>query len=394
MDRRVGVRAVRSRGEAADSGWGVQAGTRLSWLPLALVGVLLSACGDPFAAQPGKGTGAASAGVPNACPYFPPDAIFNTRIDQLPVHPRSGEWVADIGPRRPFHADWGTQEDPASRAYYGIPVNVVGGAATATTWPRVNIHGAPEESDCATVSAGTVQVQQDCSGARGSQARFPFPAPSATLFEGGVCPANADCGDRHVLVVEQGSCRLWEAYQGYANAEGSLWRATSVATWDLRSNGMRPATWTSTDAAGLPIAPLLARAAEASSGEIKHGLRVTFRNAVMSRRGFDWPATHAAGSGGGIPFGAILRLKASFQIPSNWGPQARAVAVAMQRHGLYVADNGSDLFVQGEPSAQWDEAIFGQLRGIRVADFEFVDTSPIRARAGFSPRSYAVPPAP
>jgi hypothetical protein len=358
---------------------------------LAVVGALLSACGDPSAAQPG----ASSAGAaPNACAYFPPDAIFNTRIDQLPVHARSSDWITDIGPRRPFHADWGTQEDPGGRAYYGIPVNVVHAKLRPTAWPRVNIHGAPEESDCATVAAGTVSVHQGCTGALPGQARFPFPAPSATLFEGGVCPANADCGDRHVLVVEQGSCRLWEAYQGYANADGSLWQASSVATWDLHSNAMRPAKWTSTDAAGLPIAPLLARAAEASGGEIRHGLRVTFRNAVMSRRGYDWPATHAAGSGGSIPFGAILRLKAGYPIPAHWGAQAKAVAVAMQRYGLYVADNGSDLYVQGEPSAQWDDAIFKQLKGIQMSDFEFVDTGPIRARQGFSAQSYAVPSAP
>lgn len=356
--------------------------------------LVLSACGDPLAGPPGGAPGAARNSEHNACALFPADAIFNTRIDQLPVHASSAAWIADIGPRRPFHADWGTQEDPGARAYYGIPTNVVKAAAQPGDWPRVNIHGVPDESDCATVSGGQVTVHQGCAGPQASQARFPFPAPSATLFEGGVCPANADCGDRHVLVVEQSRCQLWEAYQGYTNADGSLWQASSVASWDLRSNAMRPPKWTSTDAAGLPVAPLLARVAEADSGEIRHGLRVTLRNDVMSRRGYVWPATHAAGRGGAIPFGAILRLKAGYRIPANWGAQARAIAVAMQRYGLYVADNGSDLYVQGEPSAKWDAAIFEQLDDIRASDFEFVDTAPIQARKGFSAQSYAVPPAP
>jgi hypothetical protein len=369
---------------------------RPTWAVVVMVCASLSGCGDPSAAQQGV-AGGVRPGARNTCAYFPADAIFNTRIDGLPVHASSATWVAAInnGGDKRLHADWGNSEDPRSGAYYGIPTNAVSASAHAASWPRVDLSaGAPDESDCATLDGGTVNVHQDCSGARLSLARFPFPEPSATRFEGGACPANADCGDRHVLVVELGSCRLWEAYQGYANADGTLWRASSLASWDLRSNAMRPATWTSADAAGLPVAPLLARAAEAGSGAVNHGFRVTLRNGVMSSRGHVWPATHAAGSGGAIPFGAILRLKASFAIPAGWGAQARAVAVAMQRYGLYVADNGSDLFVQGEPSDQWDGDIFSQLSGINMSDFEFVDTSPITTRTGFSAQSYAVPPAP
>ena len=146
------------------------------------------------------------------------------------------------------------------------------------------------------------------------------------------------------------------------------------------------------DAAGLPILPLLARAEEAVSGEIKHAMRVTFQNGLMAPS-YVWPATHQAGSGpsNGIPFGALLRLKSSFVIPSTWSTQAKAVATAMQRYGLYVADNGSTLYVQGDPNDQWGSAVFDELKTITMNSFEFVDTRGIASRTGFSATSYRVP---
>jgi hypothetical protein len=153
---------------------------------------------------------------------------------------------------------------------------------------------------------------------------------------------------------------------------------------------MRPDTWTSADAAGLPIAPLLVRAEEASAGVIPHALRVTFRDSVLARA-YVWPARHRAGGDtpGGIPFGALLRLKAGTPIPSSWTTQAKAIATAMQRYGLYVADIGSDLYVQGDPSVQWSGGTIGQIQSLHMSDFEFVDTGSVTGDARFNGNSFA-----
>jgi len=185
-----------------------------------------------------------------------------------------------------------------------------------------------------------------------------------------------------VLVVEQGACRLWEAFHTYRL--NGQWYSLSSAAWDLRSMALRPAGWTSADAAGLPITPLLVKASEASSGEIRHALRVTLRDEVLARS-YQWPARHYAGGDtpGGIPFGALLRLRADFQIPANWTTQAKAIAQAAKRYGMYVADIGSDFYVQGEPSVRWDEATFSQLRAITLASMEFVDLGAVTADPRF-----------
>jgi hypothetical protein len=162
----------------------------------------------------------------------------------------------------------------------------------------------------------------------------------------------------------------------------------SAATWDLRSNKLRPDGWGSADAAGLPITPLLVTASEAASGQINHALRVTFRDSALAVQHV-WPARFAAGADnpGAIPFGSLLRLKSSFAIPDNWSPQAKAVALAAKQYGMYVADNGADFYVQGEPDNAWDPAIWQQLRSITMADMEFVDTSAITSDPRFDPNS-------
>jgi hypothetical protein len=189
-------------------------------------------------------------------------------------------------------------------------------------------------------------------------------------------------------VVEQGACRLWESFAAYQLS--GQWYALSTAAWDLRSLSLRPDGWTSGDAAGLPITPFLVKAAEANSGEIRHALRVTFREAVLANS-YQWPARHAAGddSPGGIPFGAVLRLKADFNVPAEWTPQARAIANAAKRYGLYVADAGMDFYVQGEPSVQWDENTFRQLQAIPLSQMEFVDLGAITRDPRFSRDSMA-----
>ncbi|MBI5716874.1 MAG: hypothetical protein HZC37_04210 [Burkholderiales bacterium] len=335
-----------------------------------------------------------------SCTAFPASAVFNTRIDdptRFPPHGSSAAWITAIGSTRALHADWGTTEDPSAADYYGIPLNLLAAGSPETDWPGLAFitGGAPDESDCAIASAGAgagaangYAIARNCQAHDPAALRFPMPRDAVLKAEGGTCNDPATCGDRHVLVVEQGACRLWESYFTYRSAGGS-WTAYATAAWDLGSNAMRPDTWTSGDAAGLPIAPLLVRASEASSGEIPHALRVTFRDAVLANT-YVWPARHRAGnSSGGIPFGALLRLKGSFVIPPNWTTQAKAIATAMQRHGLYVADIGSDLYVQGDPSVAWSGSTISQVQSLRMGDFEFVDLGAVMRDARFDSSSYA-----
>jgi hypothetical protein len=271
-------------------------------------------------------------------------------------------------------ANWGGSSDPTNvNNHWGVPINVV--AAGATSWPVVSYAaGYPERSDCATAADGS-GIVQGCSSVPAGNRRFPFPS-GQTLEETG----NAD---HHVLVVDRSACRLWEAY-GAQDAAGS-WSVISTATWDLRSNALRPDGWGSADAAGLPITPLLAKAAEAAAGEIRHALRVTFRDSTLSLQHV-WPARFAAGADnpGAIPFGSLLRLKADFVIPDNWSAQAKAVALAAKRYGMYVADNGMDFYVQGEPDDAWDASVWQQLGAIQLTDMEFVDLRAITSDARFS----------
>jgi hypothetical protein len=334
------------------------------------------------------------------CSMFPSEAVFNTRIDDpvaFPVHASSASWIGSIGGGTAFHADWWLGEDPTQQgAYYGMPWNEVDGSAATTAWPVVQYDfapsgrgtevGWPHESDCAVTGGDGFTLQRGCAALPTGQRRFPFPL-NGVKNEGGACNDPASCGDHHVLVVERGACRLWEAYHAYQLS--GQWYALSTAAWDLKSLALRPSSWTAGDAAGLPITPLLAKAAEASSGEIRHALRVTLRDSVLAN-GFTWPGRHAAGnSAGSIPFGALLRLRADFAIPANWTPQAKAIATAAKRHGMYVADIGSDFFVQGEPSAAWDAATFGQLAAISMAQMEFVDLRKVTANPRFSADSMA-----
>jgi hypothetical protein len=329
-----------------------------------------------------------------SCLAFPASAIFNTRIDdtvRFPPHASSAAWIGAIGSTRALHADWGTNENASAADYYGIPLNLLSTSSPETDWPKLSFiaGGAPDESDCAIANgSGGHDLVRNCDAQPAASLRFPIPRDAVLKAESGTCNDPATCGDRHVLVVERGTCRLWESYFTYRTSGGS-WTAYSTAAWDLNSNALRPDGWTSGDAAGLPIAPLLVRASEASAGEIAHALRVTFRDAVLANA-YVWPARHRAGnSTGSIPFGALMRLKAAFVTPSNWTPQARAIASAMQRHGLYVADIGSDLYVQGEPSVQWSGNTISQIQTLHMSDFEFVDIGSITRDSRFSTGSFA-----
>jgi hypothetical protein len=344
---------------------------------------------SPAPPPPPPGAGA----MLGSCPSFPATAVFNTRIDDVskfPPHVSSDAWIRAIGGATALHADWGRTENASASDYYGIPMNLLSATSPETDWPSIAFGAgtAPDESDCAVANGnGGYGIVRDCSSQPAASLRFPIPRDAALKAEGGTCNDPAACGDRHVLIVEQGACRLWESYFTYR--VGTQWTAYSTAAWDLNSNAMRPDTWTSADAAGLPMAPLLARADEASAGEIRHALRVTFRDAVIAYAHV-WPARHRAGnSSGSIPFGALLRLKSSFVIPPNWSTQAKTVATAMQRYGLYVADIGSDMFVQGDPSAQWGSDTISQIQTLHVGDFEFVDLGAVTRDPSFSADSFA-----
>lgn len=275
------------------------------------------------------------------CAIFPSDNAWNRRVDGDALRADSAAIIATIqsnGGTR-LHPDFG--ENPN----YGIPYVVVGAAQ-----PEVPIEYVAygDESDPG-----------------------PFPIPLDAPVEGGAAAA----GDRHVLALRTDTCELFELYRAFRSGGG--WRADSGARFDLSSNVLRPLGWTSADAAGLPILPGLVRHEEVAAGAIEHAIRVTF---ARTQRGYVLPATHFASSRTDPtlpPMGLRLRLSSDFDVTSLTG-QARVIAVAMQRYGLIVADNGSNWFFQGAPSPFWDDDDLNQLKGISGDWFEVVDTGPIR----------------
>ena len=274
------------------------------------------------------------------CPVFPADNAWNQDVSQAPTHPSSAAIISSIqssGGTR-LHPDFGENPD------YGIPFVVVPGSQPLVP---ITYTAYGDESDPG-----------------------PFPVPLDAPVEGGASSG----GDRHVLVLRADTCDLFELYRAFRS--GSGWNADSGARFDLRSNALRPLGWTSADAAGLPILPGLVRYDEVAAGEIRHAIRVTFSE---TRRGYVLPATHYASSNDSAtlpPMGARLRLKASFDTFQLTG-QARVIAVAMQRYGLIVADNGSNWFFQGAPNAGWNDDDLNQLKAISGSNFEVVDTGPV-----------------
>lgn len=344
-----------------------------------IVVVFLAACGSS-GNKPGDGNGGPTADGPmlGTCPIFPANHIFNTAIDNLPVDPDSDAYITTIGTTRRVHLDLGTETDSTQSDYYGIPYNVIHGGSF--TWPEVAYaaESAIDESDCADAAHAT---KSPCPASPGA-----LPVPSSPLVEGGI---NTTPGDHHMLIIDNDTCRLWELDS--AIKSGSQWSIYSSATWDLESNALRPDMWTSADAAGFPIFPLLLRADEASSGTINHALRFTIDS---TRRSYLWPARHEAGdtTSTTVPqMGQLFRLKASYQIPASFGTQSRAILQALKTYGMYVADNGSNLYLQGEPSASWDDSTFSEVQSVTGDQFEAVDITAITSRSGFDPNSGAVP---
>jgi hypothetical protein len=280
------------------------------------------------------------AGAPHefGCPILPPDNQLNRDISRAPVDPNSARYIASIGEQKHLHADFGANPS------YGIPFTVVGPQQPKAPIEFTEFGG---ESD-----------------------RGPYPVPANAPVEGA-----GEEGDRHVLVVQERSCILYELY--HAARHGSGWQAGSGATFNLRRDALRPNGWTSADAAGLPIFPLLVRYGEVHAGAIDHALRVTV---PRTQRGFIHPATHFASSSSDPslpPMGLRLRLKAGFSL-SGYRGQALVVLRALKRYGLIVADNGSSWFITGAPDRRFGEEDLDQLKAVPGSAFQAVQSGPIR----------------
>jgi len=281
------------------------------------------------------------------CPVFPATNAWNRRVDRLPVARNSATLIRTIGLGSPVHADFGSGTWDGGPI--GIPYTVV-----TSRQPGVGVtFDYADESDPG-----------------------PYPIPRNARIEGGPHAT----GDRHLIVVDKTACKLYELFDAHPLDAGHSWHAGSGATFDLRSNRLRPRTWTSADAAGLPILPGLARYDEVAQGAIRHALRFT---APRTRTAFVWPARHEAGSSASAslpPMGLRVRLKRGVDI-SHLPRQARVVAQAMRTYGLMLADNGSPWYVSGAPDPRWSNDDLHALGRLRGSDFEVVDTSALRRGA-------------
>ncbi len=301
-------------------------------------------------AAPAAGSGTTVPGAPG-CPMFPANNVWNTDISKLPVDSHSAAWPGSMAAGRTYlHPDFG----PDQGGYpYGVPFNVV---TDAHPLVRVTFEYASESN----------------------RARYPF-GPDIRI-EGGQSAG----GDRHAIMVNKNTCKLYELWN--ARYSASRPAAGSGAIWDLRSNALRPAGWTSADAAGLPILPGLLNyaqvvAAVRTGQPIRHAIRFT---AQATRTAYVWPARHEAGSsssGSLPPMGARFRLKASFSVARFCGSSApycqdaKAILTEMQHYGLILADNGSNWYFQGSAFPQWPDGLVSLLKGIPARDFQAVNES-------------------
>jgi hypothetical protein len=314
-----------------------------SLLTFSLVAAL-AACQGATSSNPGHPPPSPPAGDGSSldgCEVFPKNNIWNTRVDRLPVDARSSAYVNSIGANTGLHPDFGA--GLYQGAPIGIPFKVV-----AATQPSVNVSfGDPDESDPG-----------------------PYPVPADAPVEGG----SSSSGDRHVLILRQEECKLYELANAYPNPNGS-WRASWGATWDLRAHALRPDGWSSADAAGLPILPGLVRYDEIIQGKITHAIRFT---TPRTRRAYVWPARHFASSATDAnlpPMGQRFRLKAGFDT-SGFSRDTQIILEAMKTHGLILADNGSPWYISGAPDERWDNDVLNtEFSRVKGSDFEAVDTS-------------------
>jgi hypothetical protein len=298
---------------------------------LALATVL--ACGSPAATL-------AQSPLIGGCPIFPANNVWNTPVDTLPVDARSAAYVSSIG------ADVGMHPDFGAGLYNGGPIGI--------------------PYDIVTEAQAGVDVSFDYDD---ESDHAPYPIRQNPPIEHG--------SDHHILIVQQGSCKLYELFAAEKQLDGS-WQAGSGAIFDLQSNALRPDTWTSADAAGLPILPGLARYEEVAAGKITHALRFT---ANVTRDAYIWPARHQAGSTSSMsapPMGQRFRLKASFDI-SGFSHDTQVILTALKKYGMFLADNGSNWYLSGAPNPGWDnDTLVNELRQVRGSDFEAVDQSSLQ----------------
>lgn len=311
---------------------------------LSLVAVLLVATLASAQINPCNGLTLGQEGSLNGFVPFPSSSLWNTNIANAPVDPNSDAIINFIGSSTPLHPDFGSGLYDGQTI--GIPYIVVPG-----NQPLVNINYTAygDESDPG-----------------------PMPIPFNAPIEGYPNPGN---GDRHVLVIDKGNCWLYELYSSYLQNPG-LWNAGSGAVWNLEANEQRPYTWTSADAAGLPIFPGLVRWDEVASGHINHAIRVTLQ---YSKQAFTPPASHWASNSSNqyaAPMGMRLRLKATFDI-SGYPAVDQVILTALKQYGMIMADNGSSLFITGTPDPHWNNDQLGDLHSVTASDFEVLLISPL-----------------
>ncbi len=278
---------------------------------------------------------------------FPLNNWWNQDISKAPVDPNSAAYISFIGTTRRLHPDLGPSP-------YGIPYVVVTGDQPLVQ-PVWTAYG--DESD---------------NGAPGRPPGYPIPPEAKTLpnYIEGAVPGGGTSGDRHLLIIDKDNGFLFETAGTYWNPTANRWEADCGAVFDLKTNARRPDKWTSADAAGLAIFPGLVRWEEANgTGEITHAFRVT----VRATNGYVWPASHKAGStAGALPMGARLRLKSS-KVLTSFTPDVQRIFRAMQRYGLIVADNGTDMYIGGTLDARWNNDVLNPaFNALSASDFEVV----------------------
>ncbi len=339
----------------------------LAGAPAALVLAALVAMAAATGPVP-AGAQTVGGALPQPLPLFPRDNWWNTDISNAPVDPNSGNFISWIGTSRGMHPDFGGDVDPTDPSnpnIYGFPYITVPGSQSPVPVTFV------------------LSADQSDSGAAGHPPGYPIPSQAETQakwIEGGT-PGGGTSQDYHMLIVDTDNRILYELYQAHWNVDH--WEAGSGAIFQLDSDARRPETWTSADAAGLAILPGLVRYDEAfGSGPILHAFRFTLRDSD----GYVYPASHVAGSNTAAPpLGARLRLKASVDL-SSYTPEVQRIFQAMKTYGLILADNGSDMYVQGTYDTRWNNDVLNPAFGsIPASDFDVIELGwrpPVAASGG------------
>jgi hypothetical protein len=290
------------------------------------------------------GTSPERADVPHIgpCPVYPADSVWNTPIDSLPKDRRSDDYIDNIGGSRGMHADFG------SNLNTGLPYSELP-PGTRKVKIDFDYH---EESDLGN-----------------------YPIPPGVPIEGGAAAG----GDRHVILIDTQRCLLYELFDAHPLAEGN-WHAGSGVKVDLTGNALRPDGWGSADAAGMTIFPGLVRYDEVTAGAINHALRFTVR---QTRNTHIWPARHKASMIADLSapaMGTRFRLRADFDI-SKFSRNNQVILRALKKYGMFVADNGGDMFLSGVPDKRWDDVDLHKLGDVKAQDFEAVDESDLQLLA-------------